>query len=401
MPSLGIEVLLTTAALPAAVASSYLAALACLARRRQPVAGMATHHFDVIVPAHNEVETIETTLESLRQLDYPSEKYRVLVIADNCTDATAERAAAAGACVLVRNDNLHRGKGYALVAAYDASARDGLADAVVVIDADTLVSPNLLRAFSARLAQGEVALQAEYGVRNPDASWRTRLMVLAFTLFHTVRSLARERLRLSSGLRGNGMCFRTTLLRRVPPAAFSIVEDVEYGIKLGLAGVRVAYVDEACVLGDMPTSGRDARSQRARWEGGRWLLMREHATALLRAVIARRDPMLLDLAADLFVPPLTTLAMLDALGCVTSIALYRQGLTGPVAPILWVVSLAGTAAYIARGMALAGGGWRLASALAAAPLYALWKLTLITWPGTSRSAWIRTRRLHDMPPVQR
>ena len=98
------------------------------------------------------------------------------------------------------------------------------------MDADTLVSPNLLRAFAARLDAGAAAVQARYGVRNPDASWRTRLMAIAFALFHDLRSLGRERLGLSAGLRGNGMCFSTRLLREVPHQAFSVVEDLEYGL---------------------------------------------------------------------------------------------------------------------------------------------------------------------------
>src|SRR5205823_3666605 len=100
-----------------------------------------------------------------------------------------------------------RGKGYALAHAFEHALDDGFADAVAVVDADTSVSPNLLRAFAGRFDRGAVAAQAEYGVSNPEASWRTRLMVIALSLFHTLRSLARERLGVSAGLRGNGMAF--------------------------------------------------------------------------------------------------------------------------------------------------------------------------------------------------
>src|SRR5262249_40397740 len=100
-----------------------------------------------------------------------------------------------------------RGKGYALSCAFEHSLREGLADAVTVVDADTTVSANLLRAFAARIARGADAVQADYAVQNPNASWRTRLLRIAFGSFHVLRSLARERFGLSSGLRGNGMCF--------------------------------------------------------------------------------------------------------------------------------------------------------------------------------------------------
>ena len=121
----------------------------------------------------------------------------------------------------------------------------------MVVDADTVVSRNLLSAFAARFERGASAVQADYGVRNPHASWRTRMMAIALAAFHGVRSAARERLGLSCGLRGNGMAFTKALLHAHPPAAFSIVEDLEYGIQLGYAGIRVEYVPEARVLGQM------------------------------------------------------------------------------------------------------------------------------------------------------
>ena len=92
--------------------------------------------------------------------------FRVLVVADNCTDSTAALARAAGAEVLERDDTERRGKGYALDFAFHASQAHGWADAVVVVDADTEVSANLLEAFAARIENGAKAIQAHYGVLN-------------------------------------------------------------------------------------------------------------------------------------------------------------------------------------------------------------------------------------------
>jgi 1,2-diacylglycerol 3-beta-glucosyltransferase len=106
-----VDVLLAAASLPALAASAYLAGLAVLARRTAPpAAAVPTLKYDVIVPAHNEEAEIAETVRSLRAVDYPASLFRVLVVADNCTDATAERAAAAGAQVLVRKNAEHRGK---------------------------------------------------------------------------------------------------------------------------------------------------------------------------------------------------------------------------------------------------------------------------------------------------
>ena len=121
--------------------------------------------FDVIVPSHNEEIGIAETVTSLLGVDYPAELRRVIVVADNCADATAPRAREAGATVLERADTTKRGKGYALEFAFARSASDAFADAIVVVDADTTVTPNLLRAFAARFENGAVAAQADTASR--------------------------------------------------------------------------------------------------------------------------------------------------------------------------------------------------------------------------------------------
>ncbi|HEX9052739.1 MAG TPA: glycosyltransferase family 2 protein, partial [Anaeromyxobacter sp.] len=297
------------------LAAAYLAGLAALSRRRPaPAVPQPSLRFDVVVPAHDEEKGVAATVRSLLGMDYPPELFRVRVVADNCRDGTAERARAAGAEVLVRRDPGRPGKGHALAFAFERSLADGFADAVAVVDADATVSPDLLRAFSARLAAGARAVQSENLVGNPGASWRTCLLAVAFALIHTVRSVARERLGLSCGLSGTGMCFTTSLLREVPNRAASLAEDLEYGIALALAGHRVAYAGEAFVRSDMSPSAAGGRSQRARWEDGRRQLARRHALPLLRRGLAARDPVLLDLAVDLLVPPLSTLGAVAAAG---------------------------------------------------------------------------------------
>jgi hypothetical protein len=235
--------------------------------------------------------------------------FRILVIADNCSDATAANAAAAGATVIERQDANLRGKGYALNYAFERSRRDGWAEAVVVVDADSEASANLLSSIAARIGNGAHAVQVHYGVLNPNAAWRTRLMSIALGSFHIVRSRARERLRLSCGIRGNGWCVTHDLLARVPYDAYSLTEDIEYGVALGLQGERVHYADEGHVYGEMVTNSRSAASQRQRWEQGRFKLIRQHALALFRAAAGQSSRVCLDLGFDLLVLPLSYIAL--------------------------------------------------------------------------------------------
>lgn len=390
------DLALSLAALPLTAAAGYLGLLALLARPGTPPPGAPPGRVTVVVPAHDEEAGVSDTVRSLLAVDYPGEAFDVLVVADNCSDGTARVARAAGAGVLVRNDAARHGKGYALHHAFDHVLATGEAEFVVVVDADTVVSPNLLSAFAARVATGAQALQAHYGVRNASRSWRTRLMALAFAVFHGVRSLARERLGLSCGLRGNGMAFTREVLREVPHEAWSVVEDLEYGIQLGLAGHRVHYVGEAEVLGDMASSEASSRTQRRRWEGGRRAMARTHALPLLRQAWDRRSPLLADLALDVIVPPLTTLVVWATAGLTACALATALGPTPRVATGLYGASLAALVGYVLRGWALSGTGAPGLLDLVLAPVYVGWKIALRFLPGGHRAdEWVRTRRDGD------
>jgi cellulose synthase/poly-beta-1,6-N-acetylglucosamine synthase-like glycosyltransferase len=246
----------------------------------------------------------------------------------------------------VRHDQERRGKGYALAYAFERLA--GGVDALVVVDADTVVSPNLLRAFAARIDAGALAVQADYAVRNPGASWRTRLMAIAFGAFHVCdRSPASD-----CGFRRGcvaAACFTSQVLSLILHDACSIVEDVEYGIRLGEAGHRVYYAAEAHVYGEMVSSSRASQSQRQRWSGGE-RLARTRGLPLSNGFRATRSRPL-DLAIDILLPPLSTLATWVILGlgvALLSGILFSQ----PVSLRIWIANLVALVLYVLRGWSL-------------------------------------------------
>ena len=389
------HVLLLCLAAPACGACLYLAVATLLsARAPDPARSSRGVRFDVIVPAHNEAAGIQRTVASLQKLNWPAQCFRVRVIADNCTDSTAELARAAGAQVLERSDSDLRGKGYALQYAFKASLLESWAQAVVVVDADSEVSPNLLEAFAARIAQGAHAVQAHYGVRNPHASWRTRLMAIAMASFHIVRSRARERLGLSCGIRGNGWCVTHELLRKVPYAAFSLTEDLEYGIDIAMAGYRVQYADEAHSNADMVVGEEVARKQRQRWEGGRFQQVRAKTWPLLLSASTGRSAICMDLAVDLLVPPLSYVA-LNVGALILAAGLLSRWHAGFIAWFWLAWGLAASLGlYVLRGWQLSGVGSRGLLDLARGPGFLLWKLVLMMNPPKS-GEWVRTDREVD------
>jgi cellulose synthase/poly-beta-1,6-N-acetylglucosamine synthase-like glycosyltransferase len=347
--------------------------------------------FDVIVPAHNEEAVLARVIGSLQRIDWPTDQFRVVVVADNCTDTTAALARAAGAHVMERLDSERRGKGYALDFAFQASAARGWADAVVVVDADAEVSPNLLEAFARRMERGAHAVQAHYGVSNTAASWRTRLLSIAKAAFHIVRSRARERLGLSCGIRGNGWAVTHQLLERVPYGAFSLTEDLEYGIELGLAGYRVHYADEAHADAEMVSGEKDARKQRQRWERGRFQLIRSKTLHLLQQAWLQRSLVCLDLALDLMVLPLSyvVLNVGALLVCATAAAAWEPSFQSWV----WLGAGCGAALalHILRGWQLSGAGLQGLVDLARAPFFLLWKI-MVMFSRRESTEWVRTKR---------
>ncbi len=384
--------LLIVLAVPAVFSCVYLLVLTLLsAQVPVPPRSTRTLRFDVIVPAHNESAVIARTLASLKKIDWPADRYRMVVVADNCTDDTADIVRRHGAVALERHDTSKRGKGYALQFAFARSAADQFADAVVVIDADAEVSANLLEACASRIEQGARGIQVHYGILNPDAAWRTRLITIAKAAFHIVRSRARERLGLSCGIRGNGWCVTHELLRTIPYAAFSLTEDVEFGISLGQAGIRIHYADEAHSDAEMVSGEQAARKQRQRWEEGRFQLIRSKTWPLLKAAFTQPSRICLDLALDLLVLPLSYVAI----NCIALLLVVLVASMLMPLPMIWWWLAGGCSAvlvlYVLRGWQLSGTGMQGLLDLGRAPGFLVWKLLLML-RRKEATEWVRTER---------
>ncbi len=164
-------------------------------------------HFAILIPAHNEEAILGALLESLSKLVYPKDQYTVCVVADNCTDGTAELACTFGrALVYERFDKNLLGKGYALNWLLHKLEEDQLIfDAYVILDADSVVEPTFLHSMDRELAQGARAMQACNTVLNISEAPSAALRLIAMTLMNHVRPLGRNGLGGSSTLTGNGM----------------------------------------------------------------------------------------------------------------------------------------------------------------------------------------------------
>jgi cellulose synthase/poly-beta-1,6-N-acetylglucosamine synthase-like glycosyltransferase len=377
---------------------AYLALLTLLSWPKRAPARAPDLRLVAVIPAHNEEDGIASTVRSLLDAEYAPEKRSVLVVADNCAegDRTAERARAAGAEVLVRTNAELRGKGYALELAFTHVLADAAVDGVIVVDADTVASPNLWRSLSDHLSAGAGAVQAANRVRNRDAGRRTRLLAIALAMINGVRCLGRERLSLSAGLKGNGMAFSRKTLETQPYKAYGLVEDVEHAVALGLGGVRVHFAAESYVASESPESSQAAVSQRRRWEGGRIALLREFVPRLLASLARRPRAVTADLLLELLIPPLSYPALLIALGVLLEgahVVVTDAHTPSPAWP-LWALAMGALFVHVARGWQLSGTGANGLWALASAPAYIAWKLVVARPFGRAQS-WVRTTRVAE------
>lgn len=366
--------------------------LAALLPRRTPAPAKTTPRprCAVLIPAHNEEEGIGRTLAALVPQLRPGDV--LLVVADNCTDGTAGAARAAGATAAERHDPSRRGKGFAL----DFGVRHLAADppeVVVIVDADCRVEDGALDRLVCEAAATGCPVQAEYVLDVPDgAGWRGQVSAFAFLFKNVVRPRGLARLGLPCLLTGTGMAFPWALLRDAPLASGNLVEDMQLGLDLAVAGRPPRLLPGARVVSELPAGRRAAAAQRTRWEHGHLRTLLTQAPRLFAAAFMRRRPGLLGLALELSVPPLSVLFLLwAALATALAGVALLGGPAGPAAA-LGVGGLAVVLSVFAAWFRF--GRDRLPfSALLAAPCYALGKLPIyLAFLFRCQRAWVRTER---------
>lgn len=395
----------------AAIPSSYLIALSSAAgwslisRRRSPTetASEPSTKFVVLIPAHDEAILIAETVERLMSASYPAALLEVHVIADHCSDETAEIARRHGAQVHEHDDPEPRGKGASLRWAIERLLdRDDVSfdDVVVVIDADTGVASDFFSALDEAFTLDVDVAQAYYTVRSPETSAATSLRYAALAARHFLRPLGRTTLGSSSGLFGNGMGFRVGMLSTLE-ISDHLTEDLELGCRLALSGVKIAFVPDARLEAEMPDSLDASTTQHERWERGRIELARRFVPQFVRRSsrgrhMVGRGPRL-DATLDLLTPPLSVAVAFSTLAaaaagidcvCRPSSRLARGR------SLLATASLGGLLLHVVAALVMVRAPAEVYRSLLAAPRLVLWKVVL--WSkmlvGGSDIGWTRTAR---------
>ncbi|MDX9715173.1 MAG: glycosyltransferase family 2 protein [Dissulfurispiraceae bacterium] len=351
--------------------------------------------FVIVVPAHNEEKMIARTLASLKSIDYPEHLYRIIVIADNCSDNTVEVASAESVEVYERKSITDLGKGFALSFAIDKILQDDFAQAIVIVDADTIVSANLLMEFEYKLREGALVLQAYYGVLNPDASPLTFLFDVGNKIENLLFYAGKSKIGLSALLRGTGMCFARSVFERVKWASYSVAEDVEFAVELVKRNIPIHFVKNAFVFADQPLTLAQANSQRIRWASGNSFVTKMHALKLIKDGFVTRSMQQIDAGITLISQSRPLLLMLLAAALVFSYSLAVIGSQIAVNLTAWAVILCLIfGLYILMGIFLSGITLKRLMYLLIMPVYAVWlvSISIAGIFGFRLSKWVRTQR---------
>jgi cellulose synthase/poly-beta-1,6-N-acetylglucosamine synthase-like glycosyltransferase len=326
----------------------------------------------VLMPAHDEEAGIVATVSALRSELAPGD--RLLVVADNCSDRTAELARSAGAEVVERRDAERRGKGHALSFGAKVLGEDP-PDAVVVMDADCRVEQGTLRQLAARALESGRPVQAVYLMHAPARGGASGVSAFAFLVRNLVRPAGLDRLGMPCQLTGTGMAFPWSVFRDAPATEGHLVEDLMLGHELALEGRAPLLCRDVLVGSELPTSEAASLKQRRRWEHGQLAILLGTAPRLLVQGVLRGDAGLVALALDAAVPPLALLVVMQ--GAITAGSVVLVVLGGSSVPL--VISLSGSA-LLALGL---GAAWLTHGRtvlplrdLVRIPRYVLWKLPL-------------------------
>jgi cellulose synthase/poly-beta-1,6-N-acetylglucosamine synthase-like glycosyltransferase len=350
----------------------------------------------VVMPAHNETLVIARTLRAL--LPQLRSSDRLVVVADNCSDDTADVARQQGAQVIERKDPILRGKGFALDFGVRHLESDP-PDVVIIVDADCQVADGSIGRLAGLCGVTGRPVQALYLMNAPEnAGLKTRIAQFAWVVKNLVRPTGLHRLGLPCQLMGTGMAFSWLCIRSASLATNHIVEDLKLGLDLAQDGLPPLFCPEALVTSEFPTSSEGIREQRKRWEHGHIGVILSEAPRMLLGAVTRLNPGLAAMALDLSVPPLALLVLLiSALWVLTAVFYLFTKARFPFAVASAEVLLVAVPVLLSWGRY--GRHILSASDLALSVVYAVSKVPLYAKFLVARQlAWVRSDRDREPPP---
>lgn len=248
------------------------------------------HAYAFFIAAHNEEAVIANLVKSIQAQDYPSELIDIFVVADACTDNTAQVARDAGAIVYERNDLARKGKSWVMDYGFDRILHEypGKHDAFFVFDADNLLAPDYVSKMNDAFDQGYMALTSYRNSKNFGSSWVSSGYALAFLREARLLNGPREMFKTSCAVSGSGYLISARIIEGMHGWAFHfLTEDIQFSSFCAIHGVRIGYC-EAEFFDEQPVKLRPSIKQRMRWTKGFYQILFTYTGPFLKAIFKKR-----------------------------------------------------------------------------------------------------------------
>ena len=249
------------------------------------------HRYAAVISARNEAGVIGELIHSLKNQRYPQGCLDVYVVADNCTDNTAEVSRQAGAIVYERFNQNKKGKGYALDFLFRTLRHEGRDqyDGYMIFDADNLVDPNFTAEMNKVFDSGNYgAITCYRNSRNFGDNWISAGYAIWFLREARFLNFPRMLLGTNCHVSGTGFLINADVIRENGGWPFHLLtEDIEFSVSCALKGRRIGYCDKAVIYDEQPTTFRQSWDQRLRWSKGFYQVNANYSAALTRSFLRK------------------------------------------------------------------------------------------------------------------
>ncbi len=256
-------------------------------RKQGPHKPEVLHRFAILICARNEAEVIADLIQSIRNQTYDQSLITVFVMADNCTDNTAEIARQEGAVVYTRFNKEKVGKGYALEQLLINIEEDypQTYDGFFVFDADNVLDRGFVAAMNRTFSDGYEVITSYRNSKNYGDNWISAGYALWFIRESRYLNNARMLLGTSCAVSGTGFLFSRKVIESTNGWRFHLLtEDIEFSVYNILQGRQIGFCADAVLYDEQPVTFRQSWRQRLRWARGFLQVFRKYGFSLFKGV---------------------------------------------------------------------------------------------------------------------